>query len=106
MTRTVIARMRVDQIEVYQPEGTPEPVSKTVRLSPVYSDDPDSPNYSFSTATPAGLLQLTITNPAASGSFDPNEEKDIYIVPRGTRVLIEPAPDDEPAPADDARKRR
>ena len=44
-------------------------LSKEVKLSPVYDPDPASPNYSFSQATPAGDVRLTITNPAAFEQF-------------------------------------
>jgi hypothetical protein len=38
---------------------------RIVVLNPVYSSDPESPNYSYSKATPSGELKLTITNPKA-----------------------------------------
>jgi O-acetylhomoserine/O-acetylserine sulfhydrylase-like pyridoxal-dependent enzyme len=38
-----------------------------VLLQPVYSDKKDSPNYSWSQATPSGELKMTITNPTGSG---------------------------------------
>ena len=44
-------------------------LNKNVKLSPVYDSDPASPNYSFSQATPAGDVALTITNPAAFDQF-------------------------------------
>lgn len=44
-------------------------LSKSVKLSPVYDADPASPNYSFSQATPAGDVSLTITNPKAFDQF-------------------------------------
>lgn len=35
---------------------------RTIKLSPIYSNDPKSPNYSWSKATPSGAIDLTITN--------------------------------------------
>ncbi len=42
---------------------------RQVHLSPVYSPDKDSPNYSWSQATPSGELKMTITNPSAYEQF-------------------------------------
>lgn len=38
---------------------------RIVTLTPVYSSDPQSPNYTWSKATPNGKIELTITNPNA-----------------------------------------
>jgi hypothetical protein len=46
---------------------------KEVRLYAVYSADPDSPNYSWSKATPDGELRLYITNEAAFSQFEPDK---------------------------------
>lgn len=51
---------------------------ESVLLSPVYSSDKSSPNYSWSQATPSGEVKLTITNPAAFGQFEPGKE---YLIP-------------------------
>lgn len=40
-----------------------------VKLQPVYSNDPASPNFSWSQASPSGELNLMITNPAAHEQF-------------------------------------
>ena len=42
--------------------------------TPVYSNDPDAENRAFWEASPNGKLELTITNPAASGIFEPGAE--------------------------------
>lgn len=42
---------------------------RQVVLSPVYSSDKESPNYSWSQYTPSGKLEMTITNPAAYEQF-------------------------------------
>lgn len=42
---------------------------RQVHLSPVYSNDKASPNYSWSQATPSGKLEMTITNPSAFEQF-------------------------------------
>lgn len=55
--------------------------SRTVKLRPVYSNDPTSPNYSFSKYTPAGLIELTITNPSAWPLFAPKASIDIAFEP-------------------------
>ena len=43
---------------------------RVVKLRAVYSNDPGSPNYSWSKATPAGELTMTITNPDAYAQFE------------------------------------
>lgn len=48
--------------------------AKIVKLQAVYSNDPNSPNYSWSTATPSASLQMTITNPVAFEQFKVGEE--------------------------------
>lgn len=58
----VKARMKVQSV---LDQGT----QKTVKLTAVYSDDKDSPNYTYSKATPSGNLELVISNPAAYEQF-------------------------------------
>jgi hypothetical protein len=71
----VIARMRCHHIQDYQnSEGV---YAKNVKLSPVYSSDETSPNYSFSKATPSGEISLYVTNPAAYGQFERNKVYDV-----------------------------
>ncbi len=50
---------------------------KNVKLAAVYSSDPNSPNYSWSQATPSGAMNLCITNPAAYDQFAVGRE---YLV--------------------------
>lgn len=52
---------------------------KRVELSPVYSSDKSSPNYSWSQATPSGKMEMTITNPGAFGQFKPGMVFDIAM---------------------------
>lgn len=52
-----------------------------VRLSAVYSDDPNDPNHRWSEATPWGDLQMGISNPAAQGFFEEGEEYLLEIRP-------------------------
>lgn len=51
--------------------------AEEVQFGAVYSDDPENPNHVWSKATPAGNLQLTITNPDAQGFFAHGKE---YLV--------------------------
>lgn len=48
-----------------------------ISMHPVYSSDPDSENAKWSKATPAGLFEMHINNPAALGQFE--EGKEYYI---------------------------
>jgi len=50
---------------------------ETVTLQPVYSDKKDSPNYTWSQYTPTGKIEMTITNPAALGKFEPGKAYNI-----------------------------
>lgn len=59
---TVTARFQVTNVNDW---GT----HRQVQLSPVYSSDKSSPNYSWSTATPSGKFEMTITNPGAYEQF-------------------------------------
>lgn len=50
---------------------------KSVNMNAVYSSDPSDPNYSFSQATPAGSVSLSITNPDAFNEFYEGQVVDI-----------------------------
>ncbi len=58
----VTAKFKVQQVNDYGGY-------RQVFLSPVYSSDKTSPNYSWSQATPSGKLEMTITNPGAYEQF-------------------------------------
>lgn len=75
---SIIARMTVWNIEAYFREEE-EQIYENVVLHPVYSSDPESPNYSFSQATPSGQIQMNISNPEAFGFFKLHEEYDIVF---------------------------
>lgn len=59
---SVVAKMKCNLIHDF---GT----HKVIHLAPVYSPDKNSPNYSWSQATPSGEIKLTITNPDAFNRF-------------------------------------
>lgn len=54
---------------------------REVAMSAVYSADPNSPNYSFSTATPAACLSMLITNPDAFEQFGMGQTFDLLFTP-------------------------
>lgn len=58
----VTAKFKVTQVNDYGGY-------RQVHLSPVYSSDKSSPNYSWSMATPSGKLEMTISNPGAYEQF-------------------------------------
>lgn len=58
----VTAKFKVSQVNHFDSY-------RQVHLSPVYSPDKTSPNYSWSQWTPSGKLEMTITNPAAYEQF-------------------------------------
>jgi hypothetical protein len=69
----VKAKMRCGYIQESRNEAG-ELTGKTVHLGAVYSDDPSHENFEWSKATPAGTIQLSITNPAAYDQFVQGKE--------------------------------
>lgn len=63
---TVSAKFKVGQVNDFGEY-------RQVHLTPVYSPDPNSENYSWSKWTPSGKLEMTITNPAAFEQFAPGK---------------------------------
>lgn len=57
------------------------PSYEKVFLQPVYSDNPESPNYSWSKASPSGKFEMMITNSGAFGAFVPGVEYDLLFSP-------------------------
>lgn len=58
----VTAKFKVQQVSDFG-------AYRQVFLSPVYSPDKASPNYSWSQYTPSGKMEMTITNPGAYEQF-------------------------------------
>jgi hypothetical protein len=74
--RQVQALFQVNEVlDRMAPDGSAE--ARIVKLSAVYENDPNHPNYAFWKATPVGVLEMTISNPAA---FD--------LFARGRKVLL------------------
>ena len=74
------AKFRVHNVspqEAPNTDGGKTKYAERVQMSPVYSDDKTSENYSFSQYTPSGHIEMTITNPAAFGAFVEGQE--VYI---------------------------
>lgn len=69
------AKMRCNSVEKPY-EGT-----EILRFQPVYDSDPSGANHDWSAATPAGNLELYITNPAAQGQHESGKEYWIDIAP-------------------------
>ena len=78
MPETIVARVFVGHVAKDKTEDGTQ-LSETVYAYPVYSSDPESPNYSFSKATPGGQIQLQISNPAAFGFFELHGEYDVIF---------------------------
>jgi len=68
------AKMRCDLAKM-------ESWGEQIKLQAVYSTDTTDPNHSWSQATPAGYLDLTISNPGAQGKFEVGKEYYIDIAP-------------------------
>ncbi|PMQ04180.1 hypothetical protein DyAD56_15945 [Dyella sp. AD56] len=71
---SIRAKFRVHSVQPYQG-------GEQVSLSPVYSSDPSSANYSWSQATPGGQLTMLISNPDACGLLELNKEYFIDFTP-------------------------
>lgn len=70
------AKLRCSRVTV-NPATEYSSTSENVQLDAVYSEDPSSENYSFSTATPSAILTMHISNPDALGAFE--EGKEYYL---------------------------
>lgn len=77
---TTRAKFKCNTVTAY------ESSHREVKLSPVYSNDPNSENKAFWEASPNGELRLYITNPAASALFEPGKEYYIDITPAAAPV--------------------
>lgn len=53
----------------FGPNPSDRQVGVEVTLQPVYEEDPASPNYTWSKATPSGEVRLTISKPDAHQAF-------------------------------------
>lgn len=65
---SVKAKFKVNSIEHRTGFG-PNKVVATIKLSPVYSSDPESENGKFYAATPSGNIELGTINEEASKQF-------------------------------------
>lgn len=73
----VRAKFLVVSVEPNSADG--ETTSKTVRLRPVHNDSAE--NRAFWEATPAGHMEMTITNPLAFDQFLPGQSYYIDFTP-------------------------
>jgi hypothetical protein len=103
---TVTARMRCHFVQRFNVDKPDE--YRVVNLNPVYSSDPDSPNYSFSKWTPSGQISLTITNPDAFSQFAEGKSYNLtfeeYIEPalNAPPAVDQTADDTDTAASDDS----
>lgn len=74
----VTAKFKVNRVEKH---GDGDYEYRHIRLTAVYSPDPNSPNYSWSKMTPCGEIAMTITNPAAFQQFELEQEFLLTFVP-------------------------
>lgn len=68
----VRAKFKVDSIE--RAKWHPDKEVQTIKLSPVYSNDPESENAKFYAATPGGQILLGTVNAEAAKEFDLGKE--------------------------------
>lgn len=77
MAETITARLRIAHVERHSYAGDVQ--STNITATAVYSPDPESPNYSYSQATPWAELKMSISNPEAFGFFVEGKEIDIVM---------------------------
>lgn len=63
----------------YDPQGTSD--SRVARFTPVYDPNPEHPNFAWSQATPAGYIELYISNPEAHQAFEVGREYHLTFEP-------------------------
>lgn len=71
---TVRARMKCTSVQHFEHNSN-------VELQAFHSTDPKDPNKSYSDATPCAKVNMTITNKAAIGAFEPGRFYLIDFVP-------------------------
>lgn len=64
----VTAKMNAGHIEPMP--NAENPTAKRIKFYCVWDQDPASPNFEWSMATPSGSAELVITNPAAFEQFE------------------------------------
>lgn len=69
----VRAKFKVQTIQD-SADGEGQVHGRRVMLHPVYSDDPEHENRAFWQATPTGLIDMFISNPAAFEQFETGQE--------------------------------
>lgn len=74
------AKFRVDSI-TYHKASDGQTEQEQIRLTAVYSDDPESENAKWSRWTPSGVLEMTITNPDAFGKVSNGHEFFVDLTP-------------------------
>lgn len=92
---SVVEQLKRDDGTVYQ---------ERITLCGVYSDDPNSENKWFASATPCFQTSMTIDNPAAFGTFIQGEEYyvDFTHAPKPSPAPVALTEDAVTAPADEA----
>jgi hypothetical protein len=71
----LVAKMTCNFVE----RSENHPGDEVLHMHPVYSDE--GVNKQWSEATPAGALNLVISNPGAQGKVEQGKEYLVYIVP-------------------------
>lgn len=76
---SVRAKFFIIALEPFYPRSDGQPTGGTVKLRPVYSQDPSHENKAFWDATPSGLIEMSINNPTAFDFFAKRMGKEFYI---------------------------
>lgn len=80
MTATLRAKLRVSS--VMQSKNADGTIGfEVVKLSAVYSDDPESENKQWSTWTPSATFEMQINNPNAFGKLSNGHEFYVDFIP-------------------------
>lgn len=74
--------MRLQAQAVREQSSADTKYGEDVELWAVWDPDPNSPNHSFSKATPSAQLKFHLSNPAAFDYFEQGAQYDVVITRR------------------------
>lgn len=75
------SRRMIDPNGGYGADNMHDVEVRTVKLRPVYSDDPGHENHTFWEATPSGVIELGVINPEAWQVFELGKEFYVDFAP-------------------------
>lgn len=80
MSAVLRAKVRVSEV-LHSKDADGSTEQERVKLTAVYSNDPESENAAWSRWTPSGTFELSINNPAAFGKLSNGHEFYVDFIP-------------------------